>query len=54
MGCIVYGVTKSRTQLSDFHSIKISFRELLLESNQPPDTRTPFLLLLPSSSYYHT
>ena len=54
MDCIVHGVTKSQTQLSNFHSIKITLRELLLESNQPPDTRTPFLSLLPSSSYYHT
>ena len=54
MDCIVHGVAKSQTQLSDFHSIKISFRELLLESNQSPDTGTPFLSLLPSSSYYHT
>ena len=49
MDCIVHGVTKSQIQLSDFHSIKISFRELLLQ--EPPSYR--FCQAVPTTTLKH-
>ena len=37
MDCIVHGVTKSRTRLSDFHFGKLTF-ELILKSKCSPET----------------
>ena len=42
MDCIVYGVAKSRTRLSDFHSQDLTGDQVGYESGQA-DSRAPFL-----------